>query len=152
MARLIKIDIWKMPDNWNRTIAEVYSELSNVSYEDLFSAERYLSYNLCSTLSVINVLKKSFDPTSPDISLFIGRAANAFLPKLVYQLEEYGLPRMISRKIQDSGLINLEDDSVEISEIITQFNNIGRKRIIHDLNDLLPFDKFIISYFYDGIS
>lgn len=152
MARLIKIAIWKMPDNWTRSIAEVYSELSDISYEDLFSAERYLSYNLCSTLSVINVLKKSFDPTSPDISLFIGRAANAFLPKLVYQLEEYGLPRMISRKIQDSGLINLEDDSVEISEIITQFNNIGRKNFIQGLSDLLPFDKFIINYFYGGIS
>lgn len=152
MARLIKIAIWKMPDNWTRSIAEVYSELSDISYEDLFSAERYLSYNLCSTLSVINILKKSFDPTSPDISLFIGRAANAFLPKLVYQLEEYGLPRMISRKIQDSGLINLEDDSMEISEIITQFNNIGRETIIHGLNNLLPFDKFIINYFYDGIS
>lgn len=94
MARLIKIAIWKMPDNWTRSIAEVYSELSDISYEDLFSAERYLSYNLCSTLSVINILKKSFDPTSPDISLFIGRAANAFLPKLVYQLEEYGLPSL----------------------------------------------------------
>lgn len=151
MARLIKIAIWKMPDNWTRSIAEVYSELSDTSYEDLFSAERYLSYNLCSTLSVINILKKSFDPTLPDISLFIGRAANAFLPKLVYQLEEYGLPRMISRKIQDSGLINLEDDSVEISEIIKQFNNIGREKIIQGLNNLLPFDKFIINYFYDGI-
>ncbi len=151
MARLIKIAIWKMPDNWTRSIAEVYSELSDISYEDLFSAERYLSYNLCSTLSVINILKKSFDPTSPDISLFIGRAANAFLPKLVYQLEEYGLPRMISRKIQDSGLINLEDDSVEISEIIKQFNNLGREKIIQGLNNLLPFDKFIINYFYDGI-
>lgn len=152
MARLIKIAIWKMPDNWTRSIAEIYSELSDISYEDLFSAERYLSYNLCSTLSIINVLKKSFDPTSPDISLFIGRAANAFLPKLVYQLEEYGLPRMISRKIQDSGLINLEDDSVEISEIITQFNNIGRNNFIQGLSNLLPFDKFIINYFYDGIS
>lgn len=152
MARLIKIAIWKMPDNWTRSIAEIYSELSDISYEDLFSAERYLSYNLCSTLSVINILKKSLEPTSPDISLFIGRAANAFLPKLVYQLEEYGLPRMISRKIQDSGLINLEDDSMEISEIITQFNNIGRETIIHGLNNLLPFDKFIINYFYDGIS
>lgn len=152
MARLIKIAIWKMPDNWTRSIADIYSELSDINYEDLFSAERYLSYNLCSTLSVINVLKKSFDPTSPDISLFIGRAANAFLPKLVYQLEEYGLPRMISRKIQDSGLINLEDDAVEISEIITQFNKIGREKIIHSLNNLLPFDKFIINYFYDGIS
>lgn len=152
MARLIKIAIWKMPDNWTRSIAEIYSELSDISYEDLFSAERYLSYNLCSTLSVINILKKSLEPTSPDISLFIGRAANAFLPKLVYQLEEYGLPRMISRKIQDSGLINLEDDSMEISEIIAQFNNIGRETIIHGLNNLLPFDKFIINYFYDGIS
>lgn len=151
MARLIKIAIWKMPDNWTRSIAEVYSELSDISYEDLFSAERYLSYNLCSTLSVINILKKSFDPTSPDISLFIGRAANAFLPKLVYQLEEYGLPRMISRKIQNSGLINLEDDSVEISEIIKQFNNIGREKVIQGLNNLLPFDKFIINYFCDGI-
>lgn len=151
MAKLIKIAIWKMPDNWARSIAEVYSELSDISYEDLFSAERYLSYNLCSTLSVINILKKSFDPTSPDISLFIGRAANAFLPKLVYQLEEYGLPRMISRKIQNSGLINLEDDSVEISEIIKQFNNIGREKVIQGLNNLLPFDKFIINYFYDGI-
>ena len=151
MARLIKIAIWKMPDNWTRSIAEVYSELSDISYEDLFSAERYLSYNLCSTLSVINILKKSFDPTSPDISLFIGRAANAFLPKLVYQLEEYGLPRMISRKIQNSGLINREDESVEISEIIKQFNNIGREKVIQGLNNLLPFDKFIINYFYDGI-
>ena len=151
MSKLIKIAIWKMPYNWTRSIAEIYSELSGISYEDLFSAERYLSYNLCSTLSVINILKKLLDSTSPDISLFIGKAANVFLPKLVFQLEEYGLPRMISRKIQDSGLINLEDDSVEISEIITQFNDIGREKIIHSLNNLLPFDKFIINYFYDGI-
>ncbi len=58
---------------------------------------------------------------------------------------------MISKKIQDSGLINLEDDSMEISEIIAQFNNIGRRKIVHGLSNLLPFDKFIINYFYDGI-
>lgn len=152
MAKLIKIAIWKMPDNWTRSIADIYSGLTDISYEDLFSAERYLSYNLCSTLSMMNLLKKSYNPTSPDISLFIGKAANAFLPKLVYQLEEYGMPRMISRKIQDSGLINLEDDSVEISDIITQFNCIGKDKLISNLNNLLPFDKFIINYFYDGIS
>ena len=152
MARLIKIAIWKMPDNWKRSIADIYSELSDVSYEDLFSAERYLSYNLCSTLSIINMLKKTLNPESPDISGFIGRAANAFLPKLVYQLEEYGLPRMISRKIQDSGLINFEDESIEISEIIEQFNNIGQENLIENLKDILPFDKFIINYFYEGIS
>lgn len=152
MARLIKIAIWKMPDNWKRSIADIYSELSDVSYEDLFSAERYLSYNLCSTLSIINVLKKSLYPESPDISGFIGRAANAFLPKLVYQLEEYGLPRMICRKIQNSGLINFEDESIEISEIINQFNIIGQEKLLENLKDILPFDKFIINYFYEGIS
>ena len=151
MAKLIKIAIWKMPDNWTRSIAEIYSDLSNISYEDLFSAERYLSYNLCSTLSVINILRKLFNPASPDISLFIGRAANAFLPKLVYQLEEYGLPRMISRKIQDSEQINLMDDSVEISDIITQFNKIGKENLVNGLKNLLPFDYFIIDYFYEGI-
>ena len=81
-----------------------------------------------------------------------GRASNAFLPKLVYQLEEYGLPRMISRKIQDSGLINLEDDTKEISEIIIQFKTISPKNLISNLKDIMPFDKFIIQYFYEGIS
>lgn len=57
MAKLIKIAIWKMPDNWTRSIADIYSGLTDISYEDLFSAERYLSYNLCSTLSMINLLK-----------------------------------------------------------------------------------------------
>ena len=145
-----------MPKNWSHSVAFIYDELEKdgykISYEDLFAAERYLSYNLCTTLSVINILKKSFDPAAPDISLFIGRASNEFLPKLVYQLEEYGLPRMISRKIQDSGLINLEDDTKEISEIIIQFKTISPKNLISNLKDIMPFDKFIIQYFYEGIS
>jgi len=156
MGGLIKLAIWKMPKNWSHSVAFIYDELEKdgykISYEDLFAAERYLSYNLCTTLSVINILKKSFDPAAPDISLFIGRASNAFLPKLVYQLEEYGLPRMISRKIQDSGLINLEDDTKEISEIIIQFKTISPKNLISNLKDIMPFDKFIIQYFYEGIS
>lgn len=49
-------------------------------------------------------------------------------------------------------MINLEDDSVEISDIITKFNCIGKDKLISNLNNLLPFDKFIINYFYDGIS
>lgn len=152
MARLAKIAVWKMPENWTRPIADIYSDLSDVSYEDVFSAERYLSYNLCSIFSIINILKKTIDPTTPDISLFISKASNVFLPKLVYQLEEYGLPRMVSRKIQNSGLINLEDDSIEIAEIITQFQTIGQNKLIESLKDVMPFDKFIINYFYEGIS
>ena len=57
-----------MPKNWSHSVAFIYDELEKdgykISYEDLFAAERYLSYNLCSTLSVINILKKSFQSGS----------------------------------------------------------------------------------------
>lgn len=138
-------------------MADIYNDLKkggyDISHEELFAAERYLSFNLCSVMSTINVLKRTLYPNSPDISCFIGKASNAFLPKLVYQLEEYGLPRMISRKIQDSGLINFEDEDVEISAIIERFKKIGCDVIINKLSTiLLPFDKYIIKYFYEGIS
>lgn len=155
--RLVKIAIWKMPNNWNRSIVEIYTELNSkdgfgISYEELFAAERYLSYNLCSILSVINILRKSLYSESPDISSFIGKAANAFLPKLVYQLEEYGMPRMISKKIHNSGLVNLENDTIEIAEIIKQFREIGQETLVDKLKQsLLPFDRYIIKYFYEGI-
>lgn len=61
MGGLIKLAIWKMPKNWSHSVAFIYDELEKdgykISYEDLFAAERYLSYNLCTTLSVINILK-----------------------------------------------------------------------------------------------
>ena len=157
MRGLIKIAIWKMPNNWYCSMADIYNDLKkggyDISHEELFAAERYLSFNLCSVMSTINVLKRTLYPNSPDISYFIGKASNAFLPKLVYQLEEYGLPRMISRKIQDSGLINFEDEDVEISAIIERFKKIGCDVIINKLSAiLLPFDKYIIKYFYEGIS
>ena len=113
---------------------------------------RHLVCERDSLLAGVSKTIEYYDPAAPDISLFIGRASNAFLPKLVYQLEEYGLPRMISRKIQDSGLINLEDDTKEISEIIIQFKTISPKNLISNLKDIMPFDKFIIQYFYEGIS
>lgn len=69
----------------------------------------------------------------------------------MYQLEEYGMPRMISRKIQDSGLINLEDDSVEISDIITQFNCIGKDKLISNLNSRSLKMHFILNNQYINI-
>ena len=76
---------------------------------------------------------------------------NAFLPKLVFQLEEYGLPRMISKKIQRSGLVNLEDDNKEINAVIMEYNRIGIDKVL-SICRLHPFEDYIIRYFYDGIS
>lgn len=89
---------------------------------------------------------------TPDISEFIHKASNAFLPKLVFQLEEYGLPRMISKKMQRSGLVNLEDDNKEINAVIMEFNRIGIDKVLSSICRLHPFEDYIIRYFYDGIS
>lgn len=45
-------------------------------------------------------------------------------------------------------MINFEDESIEISEIINQFNIIGQEKLLENLKNILPFDKFIINYFY----
>lgn len=138
---------------WNTNIPNIYSQVSQygIDYGDMFAFERTISFNLATTLSLINYIKQTIYPASPDISEFIHRASNAFLPKLVFQLEEYGLPRMISRKVHDSGLINLEDNSKEISEIVDEFNNIGMADLLAGIANLHAFDKYVIHYFYNGI-
>ena len=138
---------------WNSTIPDTYNRVKDygIGYEDMFAFERAISFNLSSLLAVINIIKMDLYPDAPDISSFVHRTRCAFLPKLVYQLEEYGLPRMISRKIQNAGVINLEDDGREIGDVINDFNRIGRRRMVEAINPLHPFDKYIIKYFYEGI-
>lgn len=87
-----------------------------------------------------------------DVSSFILKVSNAFLPKLVYELEEYGMPRMLSKKIHQSRLVNMEDESMSIHNIIDKFNSIGIENLKHEVYNLHPFDLYILDYFYDGIS
>ncbi len=73
------------------------------------------------------------------------------MPKNVYELEEYGLPRMISKKISKRNLIDLENDDIPLSIIVEDFKNIGCKNLIEKIGDLTEMDKYIIRYFYEGI-
>ena len=141
-------------DAWNTDVPSIYDSVSQygIRYEDMFTFERNISFNLSSTLALINHIKQVVYPDTPDISEFIHRASNAFLPKLVFQLEEYGLPRMISKKIQSSGLVNLEDDNKEINTVIMEFNRIGIDNVLSSIGSLHPFEDYILRYFYEGIS
>ena len=141
-------------DAWNTTISDIHNKVSryDIGYEDMFAFERAISFNLSSTLTLVNYIKQIVYPDTPDISKFIHKASNAFLPKLVFQLEEYGLPRMVSKKIQSSGLINLEDENKEINVVIEEFKKIGVERALSFIPNLHPFDEYIIRYFYEGIS
>ena len=141
-------------NGWSMSIPSIYDQVSKygITMEDMFDFERKISFNFASVLSIINLIKQTVYPNTPDISEFIHRASNAFLPKLVFQLEEYGLPRMISKKIHSSGIINLEDDSIEIANVISKFKEIGFDKLVASVNRLDDFDGFIIKYFYQGIA
>ncbi len=139
-------------DNWGRTIPELLDELDEdeIDIEQFFKLERIAAFNLSSLISDINILQKEILNNGTDVSPFISRVSHAFLPSVVYQLEEYGLPRMISRKLHQYGLVNFLDEELNIHKAIEMFHNIGKEKIFSLFID--DFDKYIIEYFYDGIT
>jgi hypothetical protein len=140
--------------NWNQSIAQIISNLrsSGVTLEKFFELERSASFRLASILSDINQLQKKILKSGVDISPFVSKLSNAFLPPLVYLLEEYGLPRMISKKIHESGVIDLQTTEDSIHSVLDKFNRVGNEKIKLQVNGLHPFDHYIIDYFYEGIT
>jgi hypothetical protein len=89
--------------------------------------------------------------SSVDISAFIGRMSRAFLPSAVYHLEEYGLPRMISKKIHASGLINFLDPKMDLLAALERFDHLGLEAVLA-IKSLGPFDRYVVKFFFDGIT
>lgn len=142
-------------NNWHYDFPQLLEQLAiyDIGIDKFFDLERKASYKLPALLKEINRVQQELYPErNVDISSFIAKVSNAFLPPNVFILEEYGLPRMISKKIHDSGFIDLEDMEVPIHDVIDSFNNIGIYAISHCSQSLDSFDKYIIKHFYDGIS
>lgn len=140
--------------NWKQPISKLLSVLSkkSINIDLFFQLEKIVSFNLASILSDINILHQIiFRDKNIDISPFIAKASNAFLPPNVYLLEEYGLPRMLSKKIHEAGIINLEDQDTTIDVIIDKFNKIGFDSIKEQITTFSEFDLYILKYFYEGI-
>jgi hypothetical protein len=140
-------------DNWGSTIPDLLDELDEfeIDLDQFFKLERIAAFNLSSLISDINILQKEILNNGTDVSPFISRVSHAFLPSVVYQLEEYGLPRMISRKLHQNHIINFLDENLNIHIAIDRFLRIG-KVYINSLQFLDDFDRYIIDYFYDGIT
>lgn len=138
--------------NWVKDIPSILSSLkkNQITLEKFFELEKNASFKVSAILKDINVLQRHILKKSFDISPFISKISHSFLPKFVYELEEYGLPRMISRKIQNSGLIDLENNT-SIHSILDEFNLIGKEELIETIQDIHPFEIYILNYFYDGI-
>lgn len=99
----------------------------------------------------MNELHKVLVNPSVDIGGFIGKVSHAFLPSAVYHLEEYGLPRMISTKIQKSGLVDFSNEDLGLRDAINILQIIGLDKILN-ISTLTAFDRYVVNFFFDGIS
>lgn len=153
LAKRVNLGLWIFSDNWHSSIPQLVQRFEKVHIKasDIFKLERDITYKIPSILSVIYTIKSALYEDTADIRQFIKRATNAFLPKNVYELEEYGLPRMLSKKIHNANLINLEDEDIPISKVIKRIKEIGLDIIISKCHPLHPFDIYILKYFFDGI-
>lgn len=50
-----------------------------------------------------------------------------------------------------AGMFDFENDEKEISDIISEFQKIGYKRVVAALPDKHPFDEYVLEHFFDGI-
>lgn len=140
-------------NNWLKPIPELLAQLDKyeIGVDDFFKLERKVTFKFASLVSDINILQKEIlKEKSYDISRFMSWYSHAFLPSTVFQLEEFGLPRMISKKIQNAGLYDFIRQGTDIHKVLADLNEIGIERILQ-IPTLLEFDKYIIDYFYDGI-
>ena len=137
--------------SWDKNIPNLIDKL-DISVDKFFELEKKVSFNVSNIFNCVNILQKEILLNlNTDISIFVTKTHYAFLPKNVYLLEEYGLPRMISKKIQLSGLINIEDNDIDLHSIIDNFNELTYEKVIQQVEDLDNFDKYILEYFFDGI-
>lgn len=140
--------------SWNKTIPELVNALSRhgMGIDDFFEQEKKVTFNLSNALSCVNTLQKILlRSKNYDIASFVAKTAHAFLPVNVYYLEEYGLPRMIAKKIHLSEMLDLEDNQIQLHDVIDKFNSIGYKKIIEKIKEIDEFEKYILRYFFDGI-
>lgn len=140
--------------NWKKSIPELLNELEeyDVGIDDFFKLERNVTYKFSALLKDVNSLQKEIlKHKNYDISKFIALCSQAFLPKVMFQLEEYGLPRMISKKIQNSKVLDFYDNELTIHEAITKFNAIGFENVLNRTAEIDEFDEYILEYFFEGI-
>jgi hypothetical protein len=144
-----------LSSNWERSIPTILRSLSEheVDIEKFFKLERTATFKLAALVHDVNILQKEIlnNPNS-DVSPFIAKLSHAFLPSVVYQLEEYGLPRMISKKIHAAKAINFFEEGLTIHKAIEIFNSIGLTNLRASIPNLDRFDVWVLQYFYEGIT
>jgi len=143
-----------LSSNWSLTIPELLDQLSeqDVTIDEFFKMERNATFKLTALLNDINVIQKEMTPEHKvDITPFIAKLSKAFLPSCVMELEEYGLPRMLAKRIHACGLINFEDEKLDLHSAIKLLRDL-KPEILAKTEGIDGFDRYVLEYFYEGIT
>lgn len=137
--------------NWHLSIPELLDELDElqIGIEQFFKLERNATFKLTALLNDVNVIQKEIlKERAIDASPFISALSKAFLPSCVLALEEYGLPRMLAKRLHEAKMIDFSGD-LKLHEAL-EYLRVLRPRI-NALRDFHPFDRYVLDYFYEGI-
>ncbi|EAL0224064.1 DEAD/DEAH box helicase [Campylobacter jejuni] len=144
----------KISRNWIKPLPELIKDMQ-IDLDDFFKFENHVAFKVASLFSDINILQKILYPEKwIDISSFVTKLSNAFLPSVVYTLEEFGLPRIISKKLHKCKFINFENKELTLEQVLDKFKEYTAGDIINILkeNNLYDdFEDYILNYFYDGL-
>lgn len=141
--------------NWKHPIPKILKVLSadGITIDDFFELEKNLTFKLTSLLNDVNVLLSELLPNkNTDISPFIFKTSNAFLPPVVYQLEEYGLPRMLTKKISHAYKIDFERESLNLHYIIDHLKAIESIVGLSESIEASPMEEYILNNFLEGVT
>jgi hypothetical protein len=141
--------------NWKLTIPQILKKLATdgIFIDDFFELEKTLTFKLTSLLNDVNVLLTELIPhKNTDISPFIFKTSNAFLPPVVYQLEEYGLPRMLTKKISISLNLNFESESLTLHNAIDHLKAIDSVFGLSTTIDASLMEEYILDNFLEGVT
>jgi hypothetical protein len=67
------------------------------------------------------------------------------------ELEEYGLPRMLAKKIHASGLVDFEDENLDLHSAIKLLREL-KPEIQTKVEGVDEFDRYVLDYFFEGIA
>jgi len=142
--------------NASKTIPELLDDLKenniSINIDEFFELEKKVTFQLSSLVSDVNILQKIILKNKTELSNFVSLTSHAFLPSVVYLLEEYGLPRMLAKKIHRAKIINFNNKELDIDSTLDYFRKIGLTYIKENVVEFDEFDIYILEYFYDGIS
>ncbi|MHA7845711.1 DEAD/DEAH box helicase [Serratia sp. D1N4] len=140
--------------NWELTLPQLLKALSpfGIDIEKYFQLEKNLTFKLSALLNDTNILlKELIKDKNTDISPFIFKITHAFLPPIVYQLEEYGLPRMLSKKLQAAGYLIFDNENINLHQAIDYLKSIDSLIGLDFMINADAFEKYIIKHFIDGV-